>query len=124
MTASQLGELALSLLSLLHQVGQRDGVDARRLHTLLNEADVPVQRVRSTLYNLAALGYASRAAMSGHFRITPDCKQIPPGTPVRAVPDLRPPEAKRAAVAVPAPTLHGTVTRQHTPNSVFDVERL
>lgn len=124
MSGSHLGELALELLALVHHVGDRDGVDARLLHTVLGRSEVKVQRVRSTLYNLAALGYVERTAMSGHFRITANCKPVPAGTPMRPAPVNVPRPAPRA---VPMPDLHtleGTIGRLHTPNSIFDVERL
>lgn len=116
--------LAREVLALVHHLAGRDGIDARTLHTVMARPDVPVQRVRSTLYNLAALGYVERAAMSGAFLITAGCKPPPDGTP------LRPSAAvARAAVARPVATargrsIAGAIARHHTPNSVFDVERL
>lgn len=124
MSGSHLGELALELLALVHHVGDREGVDARLLHTVLGRSEVKVQRVRSTLYNLAALGYVERAAMSGHFRITASCKPVPAGTPMRPAPAAVPRATPRLAPTTSLPTLHGTITRRHTPNSIFDVERL
>jgi hypothetical protein len=122
MSGGTLGELAREVLALVHHLAGRDGVDARTVHTVINRPELAVQRVRSTLYNLRALGYVAQAGMSGLFWITEDCKAPPPNTPLRpqAAPAV---PARTAAPPAPVRSIQGAVQRLHTPNSVFDVAR-
>ena len=130
MSGSALGELALEVLALVHHLAAPGGVDARDVHTVINRPDVKPQRVRSTLYNLAALGYLARGAAPGLFIVTRECKAPPAHAPMRKGPAVPPPgraqprPASLQTAQRPHTTLEGTLARLHTPNSVFDVERL